>query len=161
MHSKMTKGLFAGSFDPFTIGHASIVERAAAIFDRIVVAVGYNEHKSGMYGVAERVEAIRRLYAGDPRVEVESFTGLTVDFARRCGATALVRGVRGSSDFEFERNLADTNAAIADLETVLLISRPELAFVSSSMVRELIHNGYDASRYIAAPIGCGAETHNN
>lgn len=154
----MTKGLFAGSFDPFTIGHASIVERAAAVFDRVVVAVGYNEHKKGMYGVTERVEAIRRLYADNPKIEVESFTGLTADFARRCGATALVRGVRGSADFEFERNLADTNAAIAGLETVLLVSRPELAFISSSMVRELIHNGFDASRYIATPTDCGSET---
>lgn len=143
------KALFAGSFDPFTKGHADIVERACALFDKVVIAIGYNYMKPGMWPVDKRVEAIKNLYRDDDRVEVCSYTGLTVDFARCCGCTALLRGVRDATDFSFEQRLADTNRAIAGLETVLLVSKPELAFVSSSLVRELLTNGADASEYIA------------
>ena len=143
------KALFAGSFDPFTIGHFSIVRRSLAIFDSVVVAIGYNEHKPGMWSTEQRVEAISRLFHDEKRVEVFSYTGLTVDFARECHADALLRGVRTVADFEYERTLADTNRAICGIESVLLFSLPELSFISSSMVRELIHNGYDASKYIA------------
>ncbi len=143
------KALFAGSFDPFTIGHFSIVRRSLAIFDSVVVAIGYNEHKPGMWSTEQRVEAISRLFHDEKRVEVFSYTGLTVDFARKCHADALLRGVRTVADFEYERTLADTNRAICGIESVLLFSLPELSFISSSMVRELIHNGYDASKYIA------------
>ena len=141
--------LFAGSFDPFTVGHRSIVERGLKLFDKIVVAIGYNEHKPGEWPVESRLKAIASLFAGNPRVEVTSFAGLTVDMARKCGADALLRGVRSISDFEYERTLADTNREIAELETVFLLSEPQFSFVSSSMVWELMHNGYDVSQYIA------------
>lgn len=143
------KALFAGSFDPFTIGHRSIVERGLKLFDKIVIAIGYNEHKPGEWSVEERMSAISSLYAGNPDVEVTSYRGLTVDFAKKIGAGALLRGVRGMTDFEYERNLADTNRAISGIETVLLISEPEYSFISSSMVRELHHNSHDVSKYIA------------
>ncbi|MDE6578457.1 MAG: pantetheine-phosphate adenylyltransferase [Muribaculaceae bacterium] len=144
----MTKALFAGSFDPFTQGHLSIVERALEMFDSVVIAIGHNEHKRGEWTVEERVSAISEYFKNNDRVSTESFTGLTVDFARKCGATVLLRSVRGAADFEYEKNLADINKAISGLDTVLLISLPQLAFISSSIVREIIHNGYDARKYI-------------
>ena len=140
--------LFAGSFDPFTIGHRSIVERALLIFPKIIIAVGYNEHKPGEWTPEQRVKAIAGYYQDDDRVVVTSYSGLTADFARRAGAGVLLRSVRSVQDYEYERNLADTNRQLFGIDTVILSSDPALAFVSSSMVRELIHNGFDASEYI-------------
>lgn len=144
----MRTAVFPGTFDPFTIGHKDIADRALKIFDRLVIAIGYNIHKAAADSIAVRVSDIEALYANDPRVTVEAYTGLTVDFARRCGAGFIVRGLREVKDFEYERNLADTNAAISDIETVFLTARPELGYVSSSMVRELTAHGYDASRFL-------------
>lgn len=145
--------LFPGSFNPFTLGHADIVERGLWLFDKVVIAIGYNEHKSAPGSMEERLSGIRRVYAGNPSVEVISYSGLTVDMARRLGAVAILRGARNNSDFEYERNLADVNREIAGIETVILVSRPELSFVSGSMARELQHNGYDISRYLPAESG--------
>ncbi len=144
----MRTAVFPGSFDPFTIGHKDIADRALRIFDRLIIGIGYNIHKASADTIAERVESIQAIYEDDERVTVEAYTGLTVDFAHSHGADFIVRGLREVKDFEYERNLADTNAAISDIETVFLTARPELGFVSSSMVRELIANGYDASRFL-------------
>lgn len=144
----MRTAVFPGSFDPFTIGHKDIVDRALRMFDKVVVAVGYNEHKPSSGSVADRVEAISALYEDNKDVSVMSYSGLTVDFARQIGAKFIVRGLREVKDFEYERNLADTNAAISGMETVFLVARPEYGFISSSMVRELVNNGYDASRFL-------------
>ena len=145
----MSIAVFAGSFDPFTIGHLDIVKRASALCDKLVIGIGYNEKKPGEWTLEERLKSIGDLFKGNEKVEVLPYTGLTVDFARNIKADFLVRGIRGMQDFEFERNLADINKEIGNLETILLISKPDLSFVSSSMVRELIHNGYDVSKYIA------------
>lgn len=144
----MRIAVFPGSFDPFTIGHKDIVDRALAIFDRVVVAVGYNEHKPSASLVESRISMIRSIYEDNESVAVASYSGLTVDFAKSVGANFIVRGLREVKDFEYERNLADTNAAISGIETVFLVARPEFGFISSSMVRELINNGYDASRFL-------------
>lgn len=144
----MRIAVFPGSFDPFTTGHQDIADRALAMFDALVIGVGYNINKPGLEFVERRVEIIRELYSGNPKVTVEAYSGLTVDFAKRHGATFIVRGLREVKDFEYERNLADTNSAISNIETVFLIARPELGFVSSSMVRELIANNYDASKFL-------------
>lgn len=143
--------VFPGSFNPFTTGHMDIVRRGLRIFDRIIVAVGYNEHKGDSGEIGSRIAALERLFAECPEVEVASYTGLTVDFARRVGAHTILRGVRGSADMEYERALADTNAAISGIDTVFMVTRPELSYVSSSMVRELEHNGYDTSRFLPRP----------
>lgn len=147
----MKTAIFPGSFDPFTIGHKDIVDRALRMFDRLVVAVGYNEHKPSANFVEERLDNIKSVYKGNSQVDVMSYTGLTVDFARKLGAEFIVRGLREVKDFEYERNLADTNAAISGIETVFLVARPEYGFISSSMVRELVNNGYDASRFLPSP----------
>ena len=142
------KGLFPGSFDPFTLGHADVVKRALGIFDEIVIAVGYNENKTGWMPVEERVNAIRKLYADEPRVIVESYTGLTVDYAKERGITTIIRGVRTTADFEFEMQLADVNRQLTGIETVLLPASPQLASLTSSVVRELAHFGRDISPFL-------------
>lgn len=143
--------LFAGSFDPFTIGHKSIVDRALPLFDEIVIGVGINAAKKGSADATERVAAIERLYAGEPRVRVIQFDCLTVQAAARCGARWLLRGVRSVADFEYERTLADVNRNISGLESVLILAEPQLASVSSSVVRELASYGEDVSRFIPQP----------
>lgn len=141
-------GLFPGSFDPFTLGHADIVKRALGLFDEVVIAVGYNERKAGWMSVEERVSKIRKLYEGEPRVRVESYTGLTVDFAKEHDITAIIRGVRTTADFEFEMQLADVNRQLTGIETILLPASPQLASLSSSIVRELAHFGRDVSAFL-------------
>lgn len=140
--------LFPGSFDPFTKGHADIVTRALALFDEIVVAVGYNEQKPGWMPVEERVEKIRQIYADEPRVKVESYTGLTVEFAKEKGINTIVRGVRTVADFEYELQMADVNKQLTGIETVLLPASPQFASLSSSVVRELAHFGQDISAFL-------------
>lgn len=144
--------LFPGSFNPFTVGHADIVERALALFDRVAVVVGVNAAKGeGGTELEQRMEAIKRLYANNPRVCVVANTGLTVDAARELGAVAVIRGIRSVRDFEYERDMADINKRIGDVETVCLIARPELAPVSASLVRELQAFGRDVSEFIPKP----------
>lgn len=141
--------LFAGSFDPFTLGHASLVERALPLCSSLVIAIGVNSAKGAApVNVDERLETIRRLYADEPKVSVVTYSGLTVDAAAREGADALLRGVRSVADFEYERNLADVNRRIAGIETILLFATPELSAVSSSVVRELAAYGHPVSDFL-------------
>ena len=144
----MRTGIFVGSFDPFTIGHKSVVDRVLPLFDRVVIGVGVNERKQYMLTVEERVAAIRQLYAGDGRVEVESYSDLTVDFAQRHDAQFVVKGVRSVRDFEYERDQADINRRLTGLETLLIYAEPGLDSVSSSVVRELNHFGKDTSMFV-------------
>ena len=137
--------IFPGSFDPYTIGHASIVDRALPLFDKIVVAIGVNRNKRSFLTEEQRIRMIAALYADEPKVEVISYDGLTVDAARECGARFLLRGVRMIQDFEYEKNLAEVNRSISGLETVLLYTLPEYGHISSSIVRELISYGRDVS----------------
>ena len=148
MSNKQITALFAGTFDPYTIGHHRIVQRALATSDRIVIAIGRNIGKQTMLSIEERTEAIRKLYADEPRVEVTSYEGLTTDYAQSIGATHLLRGVRSVKDFEYERDLADLNLRIGGVDTLLLISEPEYAAISSSVVRELMSYGKDISKLL-------------
>ncbi len=144
-------GIFVGSFDPFTIGHDSVVRRAVKLFDRLVIGVGVNESKRYMLSAQERVEAIRRLYSNDERISVERYSDLTVDFARRMEAEFIVKGVRSVKDFEFERDQADINRRLTGIETVLLYAEPGMDSISSSVVRELTHFGRDCSMFLPKP----------
>ena len=141
-------GIFTGSFDPFTIGHADIVRRALPLFSRLVIGVGVNERKQYMNTTEERCEAISRIYCGEPRIEVKAYSDLTVDFALREGANYIVKGVRSMKDFEYEREQADINRQLSGIETILLYSDPRHASVSSSRVRELIHFGRDVTAFL-------------
>ena len=150
----MKKALFTGTFNPFTIGHADIVERALKIFDQIVIGIGYNPDKGSKEGfmspeIEERVTQIRKVYENDPRVIVEAYSDLTVDLAKRHNAVAIVKGVRSIKDFEYERDQADFNKLLSDgLDTILFYSRPELSALSSSMIRTLKMFGKDVSQFL-------------
>ena len=140
--------LFPGSFDPFTLGHADIVKRALGLFDSVLIAVGYNEQKSSWMPVEERVATIKKLYADEPRVSVESYTGLTADFAVAHGVAVIVRGVRTMADYEYEIQMADVNRQLSGIETILLPASSQLTSLSSSLVRELSRFGHDVSEYL-------------
>ena len=138
-----------GTFDPFTIGHASIVNRVLPLFDKLVIGVvGDNVNKPGMSPTEKRVAAIRQVYNQEPHVDVQVFEGLAMDFAKSLGAQFIVKGVRSVSDFEYEQWQADFNRRLGGIETILLYSEPELASLSSSAVRELAHFGVDVSPYL-------------
>lgn len=136
------KLLFPGTFDPFTTGHADLVARALRVADSIVIAVGVNPAKKTLWSAEERVEAIRKYYASEPRISVVSYSCLTMDLLQETGADIILRGVRTVADYEVERNLADANRAIGGADTMLLVSSPEYQHVSSSLVRELIEFGH-------------------
>ncbi len=152
MADQATTVLFPGSFDPFTLGHASLVERALGLFPHVVVAVGYNEHKNGWIPVEERVRALREFYAADPRVDIVSYTGLTVDVAKQQGARCILRGVRSTKDYEYELDIADINHRLTGIETIVLFADPHLASLSSSVVRELAHFGRDITEWLPAKL---------
>lgn len=139
---------FTGSFDPFTIGHDDIVRRALPLFDRIVIGVGYNEHKQYLQPVEERCRLIRSYYKDEPKVQVESYQDLTVDFCQRIGAHFIIKGVRTLKDFEYERDMGDVNRQLSGVETILFLAAPELSHISSSMVRELAHFGKDITEFL-------------
>lgn len=144
----MTTALFPGSFDPFTIGHLDILRRARAIFPRVVVSIGINTAKTSAADAESRIEAIRRAAAGMEGVEVMTWEELTVDAARAVGATVIVRGIRSSADFEYERPIAELNRRISGIDTLFLPADPALAAISSSAVRELQRFGYDTKEFL-------------
>ena len=147
----MRTAIFVGSFNPFTTGHASIVERSLPLFDRIVIGIGVNTDKvSDEYldSIEQRLKAIKDVYAEEPKVEVRSYKGLTVDFAREVGATYIIKGVRSVHDFEYEREQADVNRMLTGIETILFPALPELASVSSTVVRELQKYGRSIEEYL-------------
>lgn len=141
--------IFPGSFDPFTRGHAAVVDEALRIFGQVVIGIGDNVSKRGLLTVGQREALIRDLYASDPRVEVRTYSSLTGDFARECGATVIVRGVRSAADFSYEQNIAEVNRRLyPDLATVILSTPAELSHISSSVVRELLAFGHPVDDFM-------------
>ncbi len=149
MVNRNSLAVFPGSFDPFSSGHFDIANRALNLFDSVIIAIGVNQDKRGMQTPAERKACIEKLFAGEPRVSVEVYEGLTVDFCRRVGATHIVRGVRNVSDFELEYNVAQANKAmLPEVDTVLLPATPGLSFVSSTIIRDVLRNGGSAAEFL-------------
>ena len=142
------RAVFPGSFDPFTQGHANVVERGLELFDEVVIAVGYNINKPGWIPVDERVQALRSFYAQCGRVQVVKHDGLTVELAQKLGAGHILRGVRSVQDYAYELQMADVNRGLSGVDTVLLPALPQLACLSSSVVRELAHFGKDVSGFL-------------
>lgn len=140
--------VFPGTFDPITLGHVSIVERALPLFERIIVGMGVNSSKRTMFSPEERTAWIKEAFAAHPRVEVVPFEGLTVDLCRRVGADFILRGLRNSTDHGYERSIALMNRQLTGVETIFLPSAPEHAHISSTIVRELIANKADVSALI-------------
>lgn len=145
--------LFAGSFDPITVGHESIVRRALPLFDKIIIGVGCNSEKSGMLSPEKRVELIKKVFADESKVGVQMYSGLTIDFCKQNGIKFLLRGLRTSSDFEFERTIGHTNQVLdKDVETIFMLTLPEHTFISSSIVREIMKYNGDVSHFLPKPI---------
>lgn len=144
----MKKALFAGSFDPFTIGHKAVLDRALLLFDEVVVAFGVNICKCSFMPLEERISRVKEAYKDNDRVKVVSYEGLTVDLAKEMGATCLVRGVRNVADYEYEKTIAEVNQKLSGVETVLLVADSETGYVSSSLVRELSRFGKNVDNLI-------------
>ena len=145
----MKIAIYPGSFDPITNGHLDILKSGSEIFDKVIIAVSYNVNKQGFLTVDERVDLIKKSVSHIKNVEVDSFEGLTVEYAKKKGANILLRGLRTSFDFEYEMQLSQTNNVLSkDLKTVFLITKPEYNFISSSMVREILINNGDISKFV-------------
>ena len=145
------RAIFPGTFDPFTVGHESVVRRALTFVDELVIGIGVNDNKRSHYAVERRLQTIRSYYRNEPRVQVEAYTDLTIDFARRVDAQLIIRGIRTVKDFEYEETIADINRKLTGIETILLFTEPELTAVSSTIVRELLKYGKDVSQFLPTP----------
>lgn len=145
--------VFPGSFDPFTIGHEGIVRRALCLFDEIIIAVGANALKKSYYPLNIRKEMIAKVFENDPRIKVDHYEGLTVDYCRKNGAGYILRGLRTAADFEFERAIAQVNKVLtADVESVFLLTVPEHTHINSTIVRDIIRSGGNASVFVPRAI---------
>lgn len=141
--------IFPGSFDPFTVGHESVVRRALPLFDKIIIGVGDNNTKTGFLSVEKRVNIVKKVFAGEPKIEIKTYSGLTVDFCRKNNCSFILRGLRTSADFEFERAIGQTNKLLNDgIETVFILTLPEHSFISSSIVRDIIKNNGNIKPFI-------------
>jgi pantetheine-phosphate adenylyltransferase len=145
--------VFPGSFDPFTIGHEGIVRRALAMFDEIIIAVGANALKKSFYSVETREKMIATVFADEPRIKVDHYEGLTVDYCKAHNAGFILRGLRTAADFEFERAIAQVNKAMApEIESVFILTIPEHSPINSTIVRDIIRSGGDAARFVPKAI---------
>jgi pantetheine-phosphate adenylyltransferase len=142
------KALFAGSFDPFTVGHEAIVRRALGLVDELIIGIGVNNEKKTLFPLEQRLSSIKELYKSEPRVKIVSYYTLTVDFAREQKVGCIIRGIRNVADFEFEKNVARMNFELSGIETVFFFAEPQYEHISSSIVRELLHYNKDISKFI-------------
>ena len=141
--------LFPGSFDPFTIGHESIVRRSLSLFDHVIVAVGQNSTKANLFSLEQRVSWIKEVFADTDKVSVSSYSGLTVDYCKEVNARFILRGLRTSADFGFERGIGQVNKALLpSVETVFILALPEHSAISSTIIRDIIRNGGNASQFV-------------
>ena len=144
----MRRAIFPGTFDPFTIGLYSVVKRALTFMDEVIIGIGINDNKKTWFPMDKRLEMIRGLFADEPRIRVEAYDCLTVDFAKEQNAGFIVRGIRTVHDFEYEETIADINRKLAGIETILLFTEPELTSISSTIVRELLQFGKDVTPFL-------------
>src|SRR4030095_15817319 len=145
--------VFPGSFDPITIGHVDIITRGLPLFDQLIIGIGINSQKQYLFSLEQRIEWIRKIFQSEPNIVVQSYTGLTVSFCEKCEAQYILRGIRSSGDFEFERAVSQTNRGLSrNIETIFILANPSRAAVSSSIVRDVIVNGGDPSPFIPEEI---------
>ena len=140
--------LFPGTFDPFTLGHMSLVERGLRLVDEIIIAIGVNLEKKTFFPLEQRIKMLMSLFESNKKVKIQAYNGLTVDFAKETGAKFILRGVRSVNDFEYEKNIADINREIAGIETFVLFTEPEFTHISSSVVRELLTYGKSVDAFV-------------
>ena len=145
--------IFPGSFSPFTIGHQSILDRALPLFDKIVISIGINAEKPQYFSIEERMKWIKDVYNNNPKIDVKKYKGLTIDFCKKEGSNFILRGLRDSRDFKFEKNIAQMNKDLnSSIETIFIITLPELSHISSSLIRDIIKSGGDVSKFIPKEI---------
>jgi pantetheine-phosphate adenylyltransferase len=144
----MKRAIFPGTFDPFTIGHYSIVQRGLSFFDEIVIGIGQNQSKKTLFSIEKRLEMIQQAFKDEPRIKVASYNSLTVDFALSVNADFMLRGLRSVADFEYERSIADANRKLTGIETVILFTESEYSYISSTVTRDLISFGKDISTFL-------------
>jgi len=144
----MRKAVFPGSFDPITLGHVDIIKRAIPLFDEIVIAIGVNAEKKYMFSLEKRVYFIEKCFADEPTITITKYKGLTVDYCKKLNADFILRGLRNPADFEFEKAIAQTNRKLSGIETVFLLTSAGTSFISSSIVRDIMRNGGDASELV-------------
>ena len=139
----MKKAVFPGSFDPITIGHIDLIYRGLEIFDEIILAIGVNADKKQLFSLEDKIQRIKNSFINEPRIKVTSYKGLTIDFCKSVNSKYILRGLRNSSDFNYEQSIAQTNSSLSKIESVFLISSPQLAHISSTIVRDIIKNEGD------------------
>ncbi|MFA6780296.1 MAG: pantetheine-phosphate adenylyltransferase [Paludibacteraceae bacterium] len=144
----MKTAIFPGSFDPFTIGHYSVVKRSLTFIDHIIIAIGVNEAKKTLFSLDKRIEIINKVFEGDDRVSVKGYDSLTVDFAQEVGANIILRGIRSIADFEYEKTIADANRRISGIDTILLFTEPQHSFISSTVLRDILKYGKDVKCFL-------------
>ncbi|MCL2289808.1 MAG: pantetheine-phosphate adenylyltransferase [Bacteroidetes bacterium] len=144
----MKIAVFAGTFDPFTIGHQDIVNRALPLFDKIIIAIGVNEEKTPLFSLVERIEIIGKSFINNEKVIIETYTGLTGEFCKKNNAQYLIRGIRNAIDFQYENDLAQGNKEVFGIETVFFVTTPTLSHISSSLVREFYKNKGNYLKYL-------------
>ena len=142
------KAIFPGSFDPITLGHVDIINRALPLFDEIVIAIGINADKKNMFTLEERTQFIEKNYANQPKITVKTYSGLTIDFCKNLDIHFILRGLRNPADFEFEKAIAQTNRKLADVETVFLLTSADTSYISSSIVRDILRNNGNVSGFV-------------
>jgi len=144
----MRKAIFPGSFDPITLGHVDIINRALPLFDEIVIAIGVNADKKYMFSLEERIQFIKENYKNEVKVTVETYSGLTTDFCQKINVDFILRGLRNPADFEFEKAIAQTNRKLSNIETVFLLTSADTAYISSSIVRDVYRHGGDITSFV-------------
>ena len=144
----MKRAIFPGSFDPITLGHVDIINRALPLFDEIVIAIGINSDKKYMFSLEERIRFIKENYKNEPKIIVETYSGLTIHYCKKIGVDFILRGLRNPADFEFEKAIAQTNRKLSHIETVFLLTSASTSFISSSIVRDVLRNGGDISSLV-------------
>jgi len=144
----MRKAIFPGSFDPITLGHVDIINRALPLFDEIIIAIGINSDKKYMFSLEEREHFIKENYKNEPKIKVVTYSGLTTDFCQKMNVDFILRGLRNPADFEFEKAIAQTNRKLSNIETVFLLTSATTSFISSSIVRDVYRHGGDISSFV-------------
>ena len=150
----MTKiAVFPGSFSPFSIGHQSVIEKVLPLFDKIIISIGINSEKDQYFSIDKRMQWIKDVYKNNPKIDVKQYKGLTVDFCKKENANYILRGLRDSHDFKFEKNIAHMNKELnPNIETIFIITPPKISHISSSIIRDIIKNGGDVSKFIPKEI---------
>ena len=144
----MKRAIFPGSFDPITLGHYDIIKRGVTLFDEVIVAIGINADKNYMFSLKERTKFIEDAFAEEPKIKVVTYKGLTVDFCKEVDAQFILRGLRNPADFEFEKAIAHTNRNLSTIETVFLLTASKTSFIASSIVRDVIRNNGDYTKFV-------------